>query len=172
MYSDQDLKLDTEFAHVVGDVFVRLSANTPGAADVEIRWGDQSVVESQFADWGSVRAISTGDNCVFLLGLDRLIHVQAPAGPKAILQLRRDERYNPGFKYEHVLRISGGFVVMHESGVARVSDDGTVLWERDLEWFDQFIRLHREYLEFAREHPADFRIDIRDGTESPLNAAQ
>jgi hypothetical protein len=89
-----------------------------------------------------------------------------------VLKLFRQADEDQGFYRQQILALSDGFVLIYESGAARIKHTGDVVWHERLAWDDIFLKKDDTKLyyssEFGEFAPHDWTIEMADGSRVPL----
>ncbi|MET0624887.1 MAG: hypothetical protein ABW250_18205 [Pyrinomonadaceae bacterium] len=117
-----------------------------------------------------------GRSFAAIVGLYSVVFVDARSRSiTEILRLRREANEDQGFYQLRVEPITGGFILLYESGAARIDTAGNVVWHHQLRWDDTYKGTDGEMLifssEFGEDAPGDWAISIADGTKLKLKQA-
>ncbi|HZH17773.1 MAG TPA: hypothetical protein VE057_25700 [Archangium sp.] len=149
--------------------------------DVEVRAGQQSWVEKEFAEVqfeptaGRVRPVlpivcfrENGSTAV-LLGGSRWLSINLLNGHvNARIDLNRSSSEDSGFYRQQFLETRQGFVGIYESGVLAFKPNGELRWHVRKHWDDEFVGERSGELVFMREEKSSFVIDLDTGREREL----
>lgn len=107
-----------------------------------------------------------GQECVAIVGLDRVLFVDIPAASvREVLRLYRENIDDRGFYRMQLHPLENSFVINYEGGVARVDDSGQVVWHRKMAWDDVFVRVEGTMLVFRNvSNTTDFHVSIATGS--------
>jgi hypothetical protein len=108
-----------------------------------------------------------------IIGLYKVVFVNPrDKSINEILSLYRKPSDDQGFYQLNLQPSKDGFLLIYEGGAARVSEDGYVVWHRQLAWDDIYRRTDDELIyyssEFGEFAPDDWAISIADGSSVKL----
>jgi hypothetical protein len=107
---------------------------------------------------------------VAVVGLYKVLFLNfAALTIRELLTLYREEMDDRGFYRMQLHPLPDAFLVNYESGMARVSSAGEVVWHRKMVWNDVFVREEDGALLFKNElNPKGFHISVADGSKFPV----
>ena len=82
------------------------------------------------------------------------------------MKMNRSKNDDSGFYNLKAVESEDGFFLIYESGLARIRNDGTVVWHNRLYWDDMFDRSDDSFLYYSSEHREEgekWRIQTEDG---------
>lgn len=101
-----------------------------------------------------------------LIGINKVIFVNfTDKSINKILSLYRKETEDEGFYWMDVNTKENYFLIIYESGIAKISNDGNVEWHKSMRWDDIYIKSDEYYLYYSSEYrdKEEWKLDIITG---------
>lgn len=102
-----------------------------------------------------------------------LLDMRTQSVREILTLFNRDEFYDRGFRRQHLVPLEDGFLLIYESGVARLQANGQVLWHVRVFWDDLFQGQDSEFVYYWSESEGDWGLKVADGSKvKPLHFTQ
>jgi hypothetical protein len=152
--------------------------------DIKITAFNESVIYKGFADYSLNRTNKTINNrpsfnplvtavienktkpFCSIIGLWEVLFINVQTKTlEIILKLNRTESDDRGFYFLKILTLKDAFLIIYESGIARISNNGKIKFHRSLRWDDIYCKTDENYIYYSSEHlkNEDWRVNIKNG---------